>query len=77
MTSIDAAAVGPAIIKANEAGIPVIAVISSAASGKNVTLITPDFTENGRIIGRWMAKQLGADGVVGHVEGNPADAGQR
>lgn len=72
--SIDAAAVGPAIVKANEAGIPVIAVISAAASGNNVTLITPDFAENGRIIGRWMAKQLGSDGIVAHVEGNPADA---
>ena len=72
--SIDAAAVGPAVEKANEAGIPVIAIISASASGKNVSFITPDFTENGRIIGRWMATELGAKGIVAHVEGNPADA---
>lgn len=72
--SIDAAAVGPAVVKANEAGIPVIAVIAAAASGKNVSYITPDFTENGRIIGRWMSGKLGSSGVVAHVEGNPADA---
>lgn len=72
--SIDAAAVGPAVVKANEAGVPVISVISAASSGELVSFITPDFTENGRIIGRWMARQLGPDGVVAHVEGNPADA---
>jgi len=72
--SIDAAAVGPAIVKANEAKIPVIAVISAASGGKSVTFITPDFTEDGRIIGRWMAKKLGKGGIVAHVEGNPADA---
>jgi ABC-type sugar transport system substrate-binding protein len=72
--SIDAAAVGPAIVKANEAKIPVIATISAAAGGKSVTFITPDFREDGRIIGRWMVGKLGKDGIVAHVEGNPADA---
>ena len=72
--SIDAAAVGPAVVKANEAGIPVIAVISAASSGELVSFITPDFRENGRKIGRWMSKTLGNDGIVAHVEGNPADA---
>ena len=71
--SIDAAAVGPAIVKANKAGIPVIAVISAASSGEYATFITPDFREDGRIIGRWMAKALGGKGHVAHVEGNPAD----
>ena len=31
-----------------------------------------DWTENGRIVGRWMAKTLGPDGIVAHIEGNPA-----
>jgi ABC-type sugar transport system substrate-binding protein len=72
--SIDAAAVGPAIVKANEAHIPVIATISAASGGKSVTFITPDFREDGRIIGRWMVGKLGKGGIVAHVEGNPADA---
>lgn len=71
--SIDAAAVGPAIVKANEAGIPVVAILANAAGAKDDSYITPDFTEDGRIIGRWMAERLGEDGVVAHVEGNPAD----
>ena len=72
--SIDAAAVGPAIVKANKANIPVIGVISAASSGEMVTFITPDFCENGRLIGSWMSKTLGRNGIVSHVEGNPADA---
>lgn len=72
--SIDAAAVGPAITKANQAGIPVIGIFSLGSSGKNTSFLTPDFRENGRINGRWMAKKLGPKGIVAHVEGNPADA---
>jgi ABC-type sugar transport system substrate-binding protein len=36
--------------------------------------MSPDFTENGRIIGRWMVGKLGKDGKVALAEGNPADA---
>jgi ABC-type sugar transport system substrate-binding protein len=71
--SIDAAAVGPAIAKANAAGIPVIAIFSSASGGKTATLLTPEFIETGRIIGRWMVGKVGKDGKVAIVEGNPAD----
>jgi ribose transport system substrate-binding protein len=71
--SIDAAAVGPAIAKANAAGIPVIAIFSAASGGKTATLLTPEFIETGRIIGRWMAAKVGKDGKVAVVEGNPAD----
>ena len=70
--TIDAAAVGPAIVKANEAGIPVIGVFSLGSAGEHVTFMSADWTENGRIVGRWMAETLGADGIVAHVEGNPA-----
>ena len=62
--SIDAAAVGPAIVKANKANIPVIGVISAASSGEMITFITPDFCENGRLIGNWMSKTLGKNGIV-------------
>jgi ribose transport system substrate-binding protein len=72
--SIDAAAVGPAVKKANAAGIPTISIFSAGAGTKDASFLSPDFTENGRIIGRWMAKKVGPNGVVAEVEGNPADA---
>lgn len=72
--SIDAAAVGPAVVKANDAGIPVVGFVSAAAKGEMVSFISQDFCENGRIIGRWMAESLGGEGNVAMVEGNPADA---
>jgi ribose transport system substrate-binding protein len=71
--SIDAAAVGPAIIKANNAKIPVIAIYSAGASGKNATWMGPNFKSDGHMIGAWMANKLGKDGKVAVVEGNPAD----
>lgn len=71
--SIDAAAVGPAIKKANAAGIPTISIFSAGTGVKDASFLSPDWTESGRIIGRWMAKQVGPKGVVAEVEGNPAD----
>jgi len=72
--SIDAAAVGPAVQKANAAGIPVIGLISKADKGKHVTFIAADFRQDGEIIGRWMNKSLHGKGNVALAEGNPADA---
>lgn len=72
--SIDAAAVGPAIVKANKAGIPVIGLISKATKGQHTTFIAADFREDGEIIGRWMDKVLGGKGNAALAEGNPADA---
>jgi len=71
--TIDSAAIGPAIIKANEAGIPVVAIISKAVSGKVESYISYDFLAMGRVIGRWVGGELGPDGIVAHVEGDPAD----
>lgn len=71
--SIDAAAVGPAVVKANNANIPVIAIYSAGASGKNATWMGPNFKADGRMIGSWIAGKLGKDGKVAVVEGNPAD----
>ena len=44
---IDAAAVGPAVVKANNANIPVIAIYSGGASGKNATWMGPNFKADG------------------------------
>ena len=71
--TIDSAAIGPAIIKANEAGIPVVAIISKAVSGKVESYISDDFLAMGRVIGRWVGGELGPDGIIAHVEGDPAD----
>lgn len=72
--SIDAAAVGPAIVKANKAKIPVIGIVSKANSGKLATFIAANFTHDGVLIGAWMNKALGGKGNVALLEGNPADA---
>ena len=71
--SIDGAATGPAVVQANEAGIPVIAVFSRGAKGENVTFLSADWKDNGIAVGSWLAKKLGPGAVVAHVEGNPAD----
>lgn len=72
--SIDAAAVGPAIVKANKAKIPVIGIVSKANAGKHVTFVAADWTHNGNLIGSWMNKVLGGKGKVALLEGNPADS---
>ena len=71
--SIDGAATGPAVVQANEAGIPVIAVFSRGAKGENVSFLSADWKENGKAVGSWLAKELGPGAIVAHVEGNPAD----
>jgi ABC-type sugar transport system substrate-binding protein len=72
--SIDAAAVGPAIVKANKAKIPVIAIVSKANTGKHATFIAADWRYNGNLIGTWMNQALGGKGKVALLEGNPADS---
>ena len=57
--TIDAAAVGPAIVKANQAGIPVICVFSCGSTGEHISFMSADWTENGRKVGRWMSETLG------------------
>ena len=71
--SIDGAATGPAVVQANEAGIPVIAVFSRGAKGENMTFLSADWKDNGVAVGSWLAKKLGPGAIVAHVEGNPAD----
>ena len=71
--SIDGAATGPAVVQANEAGIPVISIFSRGSKGEDVTYLSADWKDNGRNVGIWLAKALGPNAVVAHVEGNPAD----
>jgi ribose transport system substrate-binding protein len=68
----------PAIVKANEKGIPVLivdtrvdAVTLDAAGGKIATFIGSDNFEGGRIAGVYMAEKLGNRGQVAILEGIP------
>ena len=71
--SIDGAATGPAVVQANEAGIPVLAIFSRGAKGEDVSFLSADWEGNGEVVGTWLAKALGPGAIVAHVEGNPAD----
>jgi ribose transport system substrate-binding protein len=68
----------PAIVKANQVGIPVIIVDTrvhaetlQAANGKTAGFIGSDNLEGGRVAGEFIAKQLGGKGKVAILEGIP------
>jgi ribose transport system substrate-binding protein len=68
----------PAIVKANQAGIPVIILDTrvnpealQAASGKIAAFIGSDNLEGGRLAGEFMVKALGGKGKVAILEGIP------
>jgi len=68
----------PAIVKANQAGIPVLTVdtrVDSAtlveAKGKVVTFIGSDNFDGGRIAGKFIIEKLGRNGKVAILEGIP------
>lgn len=68
----------PVIVKANEAGIPVVVVdtrLDSAtlarAGGRIVTFIGSDNVDGGRLAGRFVADRLGGAGRVAVIEGIP------
>jgi len=66
----------PAIVKANQAGIPVLAVDTridsatlAAARGTVVSFIGSDNVDGGRIAGEYLAQRLGGTGRVAVLEG--------
>ncbi len=68
----------PAIVKANEAGIPVLiidtrvdAATLAEAGGRIATFIGSDNVEGGRIAGQYIADRLGNNGKVAILEGIP------
>jgi ribose transport system substrate-binding protein len=70
----NAAAMAPAIKKANAAGIPVICNNSCATQGKNAVTVTFNYKTMGLLTGKWIAKQLqGGKGNVGIIDTNRAD----
>lgn len=68
----------PAVVKANQAGIPVVVVDTrvdadalAAAGGRVETFIGSDNVEGGRIAGEFLARALNGRGRVAVVEGIP------
>jgi ribose transport system substrate-binding protein len=68
----------PAVVKANQARIPVVIVDSRvdsaalrAAGGSVVTFIGSDNVDGGRLAGRFVAERLGGRGTVAVLEGVP------
>lgn len=70
--AVDTKAVGPAVERAKEAGIPVVA-IDVGAKGADAT-ITTDNVQAGEIACEYMAEQLDGKGKVGILNGTPITA---
>jgi len=73
----DAAAVVPAIQKANAANIPVITVDRAASGGKVAFHIASDNVAGGRLAGEYICKSLDGKGKVVELEGIPGTSAAR
>jgi ribose transport system substrate-binding protein len=73
----DSAAVVPAIVRANAAGIPVITVDRAAGGGKVAFHIASDNVAGGRLAGEHVCKLLGGKGKVAELEGIPGSSAAR
>jgi ribose transport system substrate-binding protein len=77
INTIDGKAMGPAVKKANKAGIPVIAFQSAPASGKLATFIASDNFKAGQLIGRSIVQYCKSKNQhpckLGVVQGSFAD----
>jgi ribose transport system substrate-binding protein len=73
----DAAAVVPAIKKANAAGIPVITVDRGASGGKVAFHIASDNVAGGRSAGEFACKLLAGKGKMVELEGIPGSSAAR
>ncbi|HYQ80298.1 MAG TPA: substrate-binding domain-containing protein, partial [Anaeromyxobacteraceae bacterium] len=73
----DAAAVVPAIKKANAAGIPVITVDRAASGGAVAYHIASDNVAGGRLAAEYVCKMLHGKGKVVELEGIPGSSAAR
>jgi ribose transport system substrate-binding protein len=73
----DAAAVVPAISRANAAGIPVITVDRAASGGKVAYHIASDNVAGGRLAADFACKLLGGKGKMVELEGIPGSSAAR
>lgn len=73
----DAAAVVPAIQRANGAGVPVITVDRAASGGKVAFHIASDNVAGGRLAAGFVCKLLGGKGKLAELEGIPGSSAAR
>ncbi len=73
----DSAAVVPAIVKANAAGVPVITVDRAASGGAVAFHIASDNVAGGRSAGEYVCKMLKGKGKVVELEGIPGSSAAR
>jgi ABC-type sugar transport system substrate-binding protein len=77
--AIDGDAIGPAVVAANKAGIPVIAIQAQPRKGKVATFIAADNKQGGVLIGKAIVQYCKGKNPckLGIVEGNLADQSGR
>lgn len=73
----DANAVVPSILKANQAGIPVLTIDRGAAGGKIVCHIASDNVAGGKMAGEFLGQTLGGKGKVVELVGIPGTSAAR
>ncbi len=73
----DANAVVPSILKANQAGIPVVTIDRGAAGGEIVCHIASDNVAGGRMAGEFLAAALDGEGKVVELVGIPGTSAAR
>lgn len=72
---VDSDAIVPAVKKANQAGIPVIACDRGSNGGKLMTTVASDNVKAGKMAAEFLQDQLGDNAKVAELEGTPgADA---
>lgn len=73
----DAAALVPAVLQANRAGVPVITVDRAVAGGEVVAHIASDNVAGGRQAAEFIAQQLNGQGSIVMLEGIPGTSAAR
>ena len=69
----DSRAIGPSVVKANEAGIPVVMFIGdNLGNGDTVSLISSDEELGGYTIAKWGFEKLGGKGRIALMQGTKA-----
>lgn len=72
--AIDVNASLPILKEAQERGIPVVLFVSTAPQGSQLTYISNDFYEQGRILGEELLKRIGDKGKVAIIHGVPTNS---
>lgn len=72
IATVDSWAIGPAVIKANDAGIPVVAMDDEILEGEVVSFVGTDNYEAARLAGEWIGAELNGQGNVALINGNTA-----